>query len=119
MGFKGEKLGLYADRRMAEGGTAFFLRRVKSDDGRIMERSFGKITYEPSPGEMVEVAPMMTLSDDEMQAFVDQLWDSGFRPTGFKGAVDKDQLKELMAAKDAHIADLQRMIFYEPKGDDE
>ncbi len=58
------------------------------------------------PLELAEsVEPQLELNDSEAQSLMDQLWQCGIRPTEGTGSAGA------MAATQAHLADLRRLIF--------
>lgn len=54
-------------------------------------------------------APCFELKRDEAQALMDELWNVGFRPTEGTGSAGA------MAAVQAHLKDLQKLVFKEKK----
>jgi hypothetical protein len=62
------------------------------------------LTFRPlEPAEPVD--PQLELNDSEAQSLMDQLWQCGIRPTEGTGSAGA------MAATQAHLADLRRLIF--------
>ncbi len=62
------------------------------------------LTFRPlEPTEVFE--PQLELNDSEAQSLMDQLWQCGIRPTEGTGSAGA------MAATQAHLADLRRLIF--------
>ena len=57
----------------------------------------------------VATQPAFCLNKDEAQAFMDELWNVGFRPTEGSGSAGA------MAAVQAHLKDMQRLVFDPPK----
>jgi hypothetical protein len=73
-----------------------------SKDGRMYVAE--PITVRPlEPAELFE--PQLELNDSEAQSLMDQLWQCGIRPTEGTGSAGA------MAATQAHLADLRRLIF--------
>jgi hypothetical protein len=74
----------------------------ESQGGRIFVAE--PLTFRPL--ELAEsVEPQFELNDSEAQSLMDQLWQCGIRPTEGTGSAGA------MAATQAHLADLRRLIF--------
>lgn len=56
-----------------------------------------------------EYPPCLSFTIDDAQAFMDELWACGLRPTEGTGSAGA------MAATQAHLKDLQRLVFKEKK----
>lgn len=52
-----------------------------------------------------EPRPALTLSRDDAQAFMDELWSAGIRPTEGTGSAGQ------LAATQAHLKDMQKLVF--------
>lgn len=78
--------------------------RIGSDpDGRGASH-VAEITFRPiHPAEYAE--PSITLSVDEAQVLIDELWHVGMRPSEGTGSAGS------LAATERHLADMQRVAF--------
>lgn len=57
----------------------------------------------------IESPSMLRLDTDDAQLFMDELWNAGLRPTEGTGSAGA------MAAVQAHLKDMQRLVFKERK----
>lgn len=103
-----QRLKIYIDRDRMWGDT--FTVRM----GAVLNESTGFSVAEPvkframNPDEVsVESLPCFTMSADDAQGFMDELWRVGFRPTEGSGSAGA------MAAVQAHLKDMQRLVFTE------
>lgn len=62
--------------------------------------------YDPmDPGTYPSDAPALSITHEEAQQFMDELYRAGIRPRDGSGSVGQ------ITAKDAHLADLRRIVF--------
>lgn len=52
----------------------------------------------------IEVAPSFTMSKEDGQAFIDELWSAGFRPTEGSGSAGS------LVATQAHLKDMRAIV---------
>lgn len=91
-------------------GRAFHL-HIGSQQGEkfaVMEPAQFRVISEIESTMMQQAA--LELSTEDGQALIDELWHAGFRPTEGTGSAGA------MAATQAHLKDLQRLVFDRPTG---
>ncbi len=84
-------------------GREFAVRMAKKN-----ERGFAfahPVQWEVRENDSMEIRPCFSLDKDEAQAFMDELWHVGFRPTEGSGSAGS------LAATERHLKDLQRLVF--------
>lgn len=67
------------------------------------------VTLQDQDEEGQDVAPFLTLGIETAQSLMDQLWNCGLRPTEGTGSAGA------MAAVQAHLKDMQRLVFEEKR----
>ena len=92
------RLMLY--RNPARGCVEFYLR---GDEGQAVYYA-KPVTMASRESDAYMVDPCFTMSDDDAQAFIDQLWRDGFRPT-------KTESQGAYDAQGRHLEDMRRIAF--------
>jgi hypothetical protein len=84
----------------------------ENGDGSIVRMMPAQFYHHPSSEvgtTVTDVAPAFSLTPESAQTIVDELWLLGIRPS--EGAGSAGQL----AATQAHLKDMQRLVFEEPR----
>ena len=84
------------------------LARVLSDGRWAIAQPMTFVAQSPEEAACM-IPSTLDLTADDAQSLIDELWNSGFRPTEGTGSAGA------MAAVQAHLKDLQRIVFKEPK----
>jgi hypothetical protein len=104
-----DKLKIYIDRDHLWGDTfaVRMARRMPDERWAVAEPIAFRALSEADMG--VERVPSFTLNKDDAQAFIDELWNAGFRPTEGSGSAGA------MAAVQEHLKDMRRLVFDRPQ----
>lgn len=77
----------------------------RTQDGKIAVADPTPMTFhDPAAIEGFQ-APMLTISPDEAQGLMDELWRAGIRPTEGAGSVGQ------LAATERHLEDMRTLVF--------
>lgn len=101
-----------ASRSPWKGSIELFLGGVGQDGRRYVVKPLEGVhsAFEDvTECDMISRGPAIDLSESEAQALLDSLYHAGLRPS------QDVPLAETFAAKDAHLADLRRLLFDDPR----
>lgn len=92
-------------------GVSLWLFGIRTEGGRTVESVAEPVAFRDLTPQDAALhhEPVLTLEPGVAQQLMDELWHAGLRPTEGQGSVGQ------MAAVQAHLKDLQRLVFKEKK----
>jgi hypothetical protein len=107
MNTHGQKIEVYCQRDAWFRGVRFWLKQTNWSPDRITRALALPLTFkEQTPEDESVMQPeAFRLGDEQAQAFMDELWRVGFRPTEGSGSAGS------LAATERHLNDMRALVF--------